>query len=167
MLTYLPAAEADIATLRTLAGEIWRACYPGIISPSQIEYMLERMYAPEVIRREMTEGVMWELLRWGDKPIGFVSCALDHADGCLQVHKLYLLPAFHGRGLGRQALESLQAKAVRLGLGTIRLSVNKRNERAITAYQRAGFRIASSVTNDIGEGHVMEDYVMRWQAPPR
>jgi len=38
--------------------------------------------------------------------------------------------------------------------------VNKRNVRAIKAYQRNGFEIADSVVTDIGGGFVMDDYVM-------
>ena len=40
------------------------------------------------------------------------------------------------------------------------ISVNKRNARAIAAYQRNGFVIADSVVTDIGSGFVMDDYIM-------
>jgi RimJ/RimL family protein N-acetyltransferase len=40
------------------------------------------------------------------------------------------------------------------------LYVNKRNAKAIAAYQRNGFVIAESVVTDIGGGFVMDDYVM-------
>jgi len=36
----VPAAAADLPALAELAGVIWRACYPGIITPAQIDYML-------------------------------------------------------------------------------------------------------------------------------
>jgi hypothetical protein len=38
--------------------------------------------------------------------------------------------------------------------------VNKRNTRAIAAYQRNGFVTADSVVTDIGGGFVMDDYIM-------
>jgi len=38
--------------------------------------------------------------------------------------------------------------------------VNKRNAKAIAAYQRNGFVIADSVVTDIGHGFVMDDFIM-------
>ena len=35
--------------MQRLAGVIWRAHYPGIITPAQIDYMLERGYALDVL----------------------------------------------------------------------------------------------------------------------
>ena len=40
------------------------------------------------------------------------------------------------------------------------LSVNKRNTKAITAYRRNGYDVADSIVTDIGNGFVMNDYVM-------
>jgi ribosomal protein S18 acetylase RimI-like enzyme len=52
-------------------------------------------------------------------------------------------------------------REVRAGEGRrLILSVNKRNTKAITAYQRNGFVIADSVVTDIGDGFVMDDYIM-------
>jgi ribosomal protein S18 acetylase RimI-like enzyme len=162
-LSFRTATDPDIPALRALADVIWRECYPGIITAGQIDYMLDRMYAPEVIRSEMAEGVIWEFLLIADQPVGFVSCAHDQGRRRLKLHKLYVLPAFHGQGLGRQALESLRDRAVRLEAREIQLTVNKRNVKAITSYERAGFQITSAVVNDIGGGYVMDDYVMTWR----
>jgi GNAT superfamily N-acetyltransferase len=156
---------ADIPAVRALAGCIWRAYYPGIISPEQIEYMLERMYAPEVIREELAAGVIWELLVDGDRPVGFLSCAYEPEGGKLKLSKLYVLPEWHGRGIGQQMLAWVKAKALAFGAKQIYLTVNKRNARAIRAYERAGFRIADAVVSDIGCGFVMDDYVMKFEVP--
>ena len=40
------------------------------------------------------------------------------------------------------------------------LSVNKRNAKAIAAYQKNGFGITESVVTDIGNGFVMDDFIM-------
>jgi hypothetical protein len=40
------------------------------------------------------------------------------------------------------------------------LTVNKRNAKAMAAYQRNGFTLTESVVVDIGGGFVMDDYVM-------
>jgi ribosomal protein S18 acetylase RimI-like enzyme len=146
--------------LRALADTIWRAHYPGIITVEQIDYMLSLMYAPEVVRREIADGVMWELALLKSEPAGFLSCAFEPAVRQLKLSKLYLLPSLQGRGFGRQMLGSVKAKAATLGAAEVYLTVNKNNAKAIAAYQRAGFRITDSIVSDIGGGFVMDDYVM-------
>jgi len=82
------------------------------------------------------------------------------------LHKLYLLPELHSRGLGSRLLQHVE-REVRAGGGRrLMLSVNKRNAKAIAAYRRNGFVIADSVVTDIGNGFVMDDYIMAkdWSA---
>ena len=50
--------------------------------------------------------------------------------------------------------------ARRLGAPAVWLQVNKRNERAIGAYLKAGFEIIGEAVFDIGGGFVMDDYLM-------
>ena len=59
----LPASEKDLAAIAELAGVIWRACYPGIITHAQIDFMLARMYAPDAVREEIqSQGICYERL---------------------------------------------------------------------------------------------------------
>jgi ribosomal protein S18 acetylase RimI-like enzyme len=53
----------------------------------------------------------------------------------------------------------MQAAAA-LGAREVSLFVNKNNQKAIRAYERAGFVIAESVINEFGAGFVMDDYRM-------
>src|SRR5438093_2655307 len=68
VITILPATLEDIPTLRALAHRIWHEYYPGIISGEQIDYMLARMYDATTIRREMANGVAWDLVRSQTEP---------------------------------------------------------------------------------------------------
>ena len=161
------ATAADIPRLRALADTIWRASYPGIISLAQIDYMLARMYAAEVIRRELAEGVRWELARLDGEPIGFLSCTHDASQSQLKLNKLYLLPAHHGCGHGSAMLDHVKMLAAELDATRILLTVNKANARALRAYERGGFRTIDSVVTDIGGGFVMDDFVMECGIGPR
>lgn len=154
------AMVADIALIRALAESIWRACYPGIISPEQIEYMLQRMYSPETVRAELENGVVWELMVLDGQAAGYLSYEFEAEPRRIKLHKLYLLPAMHGRGFARQAMAHVLEKATHAGAGQVYLQVNKQNARAIAAYRKIGFRIADALRCDIGGGFVMDDYVM-------
>ena len=203
----IPATEADLPAISELAGVIWRACYPGIITHAQIDYMLARMYALDVMRDEIrSQGIRYDQLLVDDKLAGFAAYGPVVATPSLQkvrvtprrqsecdpairaggnalgaahstpgdeaspppsapifefkLHKLYLQPEWHGYGLGSRLLQHVEHEVRASGGRGLVLSVNKRNARAIAAYKRNGFIIAQSVVTDIGNGFVMDDYVM-------
>jgi GNAT superfamily N-acetyltransferase len=157
----LPAGETDLAEIARLAGVIWRAHYPGIISMEQIDYMLGKMYALETLREEIRlRGIRYERLLVGRELVGFASHGPTEQPGLFKLHKIYLHPAWHGRGLGSLLLRHCEGEAARRGALRLMLTVNKRNAKAIAAYRRNGFAITDSVVADIGGGFVMDDYVM-------
>jgi GNAT superfamily N-acetyltransferase len=165
-LNILPAGEADLPALAELAGVIWRASYPGIISREQIEFMLAHMYGPETLRDEiLTQGIHFYRLLLNQRFCGFASLGPTQAAGVMKLHKLYLMPDLHGRGYGSRLLTHCAAEARRLGARRLILAVNKGNARAIAAYQRNGFAVAESVVTDIGNGFVMDDYIMGKDLP--
>jgi GNAT superfamily N-acetyltransferase len=160
------STEADLPAISELAGVIWRGCYPGIITQAQIDYMLARMYSLDVLRDEIrSQGIRYDQLLVDGKPAGFASYGPTSEVGVMKLHKLYLLPELHGRGLGSYLLQHCEQEVCAAGARRLMLSVNKRNTKAITAYQRNGFVIAESVVTDIGGGFVMDDYVMAKDLP--
>ena len=157
----LPVSEADLPAVADLAGVIWRAYYPGIISREQIEFMLARMYSQATLREELhSRQIRFYRLRQGECVGGFASLGPTESAEVMKLHKLYLLPAWHGRGLGSLLLKHCEAEAARCGAQRLILAVNKRNTRAIAAYQRNGFAVMESVVTDIGGGFVMDDFIM-------
>ncbi len=155
-----PCAEAELSALAKLAGEIWRQHYPGIISREQIEYMLGKMYALETLRSELHAGVRFYRLLVNEQFVGFASIGPQPEPGVVKLHKCYLLPKFHGCGLGGSMMQHCEREARRLGARRMILAVNKHNSKAIAAYQRKGFEIAASVITEFGSGFVMDDFIM-------
>jgi ribosomal protein S18 acetylase RimI-like enzyme len=70
-----------------------------------------------------------------------------------------VLPETQGTGLGRQFFELVKIKAIEQDQKAIFLNVNKRNY-AIHFYTKLGFTKVKDEVIDIGEGYVMDDYVM-------
>ena len=157
----ISATVADLPAIAELAGVIWRAHYPGIISAEQIEYMLARMYSPDTLRDELcARGIRFERLLAGGELIGFASYGPTDRKEVFKLHKIYLHPQWHGRGLGNLLLNHCADAVRHMGATRLMLAVNKRNAKAVAAYRRSGFSVAESVVTDFGNGFVMDDFIM-------
>ena len=154
---------SDLAPLETLARRIWRSHYPGIISDAQIEYMLEQRYSQPILAAELSSAGHWLDGLWLDgRLIGFVNYCLQ-PDAGMKLDKLYLDQDWHGRGLGSLLLQYVAARSRQQGCEWLQLAVNKHNHLAMRAYRRNGFVVAESVCQDIGNGLLMDDYLMQLQ----
>jgi GNAT superfamily N-acetyltransferase len=156
-----PLAAEDVERLTALAREIWYAHYPAIIGTAQIEYMLGQRYGPEVVREELRrEGLWWSKLMVGEEMGGFASYFLTGTAGEMKIDKLYVHPRHQRRGYGGMMIAHIREVARLRGCSRLTLAVNKRNQSAIAAYLKHGFHIAEAVVKDIGDGFVMDDYIM-------
>ena len=166
-VSILPATEADLPAIAELAGVIWRAVYPAIVTLEQVEFMLARMYAPDKLRDEIrAQGIRFYRLIVDGQLTGYSSIGPTGTPGVWKLHKLYLHPELHGRGLGSRLLQHAEAEVRRLGACRLILAVNKRNARAIAAYQRNGFTVAESVVTEFGGGFIMDDFIMAKDLKP-
>jgi GNAT superfamily N-acetyltransferase len=151
----------QLAQIQQLVQDIWPQVYPGIISAEQIEYMLRQRYDIAVLTADVqSRGVCYALIRLQDRVVGFAAFEPRTQEDEAFLHKLYLLPEAAGQGLGAAALNWVSEQAAARGLKRLRLFVNKRNVQAVRAYLRNGFVFDQDVITDIGEGFVMDDFVM-------
>ncbi|MEF8700845.1 MAG: GNAT family N-acetyltransferase [Candidatus Accumulibacter sp. UW26] len=156
-----PVTVADIEPVIALARRVWQQTYPGIISQQQIEFMLEQRYQPQRLRDELTlPGVWWDLATVDGQLAGFSSCLLTAAGTEMKLDKAYVDPAQQRLGIGARLIEQVASRAREAGCTTLILAVNKRNERAIAAYHKHGFAVREAVCVEIGNGFVMDDFIM-------
>jgi len=154
-LLRLEEAEA----LVDLAGHIWRQHYPGIISSSQIEYMLAQRYKPGLVRKLLARGDLWLASRAAGELVGF---AHGHplAEGDYKLDKLYVHPDWQRHGIGGRLIEEVARHARGHACNRLALRLNPQNHAAIQAYLKHGFQVADLLVEDIGGGYYMDDYVM-------
>lgn len=168
-----PATVSDLRILAELARTAWLTTYPGIISEGQIHYMLGKMYAPATIAKELEGGqITWLIGQRGDadSTVQDQELALQHYWGyaafgphpaetqVARLHKLYLNPAYKGMGLGKRLLQEV-IQYLPDHYQFLELNVNKKNP-AYHFYLSQGFTIRREEVLDIGQGYVMDDYVL-------
>lgn len=116
--------------------------------------MLKTYQSLENIQQDIAKGDAYFILYEGATPIGYT--AYRELPGVLYLSKLYLHQETRGKGYGSQVFNWLEE----LGAGkTLRLNVNKYNQRGIAVYEHRGFQRVEACQIDIGEGYVMDDYV--------
>ena len=70
MFTIRKATVADCELIHTMAKEVFPATYKDILSPEQLDYMMDWMYAPSNVRKQMEEDHY--LSAPGQTPGGFI-----------------------------------------------------------------------------------------------
>ena len=164
-VTIRPLLHEDIPTLAALARDIWRAHYPGIISVAQIEYMLAERYDEAVIREELKRNdLWWDVLMLNGQMTGYASYfftgAVTGDASEMKIDKLYLHPCAHRQGYGGMLIRHVAEVATQRGCTRLTLAVNRHNQSAIDAYHKHGFHIADTSVREIGDGFLMDDYIM-------
>lgn len=152
----------DVPLIEHLANEIWPLVYDYMISSEQIHFMLNKMYSPEALTEQMQIlNHKFIILQTTERSFGFAS--FHHIDAqTFRLNKLYLHPSQQGKGWGKLLLNHVVEEAKHHGAKTLELNVNKNNT-SIAFYKANGFGIEKEEVIDIGNGFVMDDYVMRLQ----
>lgn len=159
MLAVTKATAADIPLIRQLTFDIWPQTYRDLLSQEQIDYMLELMYSPVALQKQMQQDNCTFILLYDDElPIAFASYN-EQIPGTWKLHKIYILPSQQGKGIGRFIINYILDEIRPLQAKTLQLQV-KRDNKAKDFYEKIGFKIIQTADFDIGNGYFMKDYVM-------
>ncbi|KFF73755.1 GCN5 family acetyltransferase [Chryseobacterium sp. P1-3] len=160
----IKATEKDIPLIQDLARRSWKSAYAEILSEEQMEYMLSGMYSDtEITTHLRSPDYHYYLIRDEDKDSyeGFIGYQHNYEEKTTKLHRIYLVPESKGKGLGKEALLFLNRKVSESGNKRIILNVNKHNS-ARKFYESQGYRVYDEGVFDIGNGFVMDDYLMEF-----
>ena len=150
----------QLSIVSDLAYAIWPATYGEILSKAQLDYMLANFYAITNLENQMDAGQVFELIFEDNNVIGFVSYEFNcKKTKLLKIHKIYLLPEKQGKGFGKFMIDKIVRIAKSNDQKGVFLNVNKYNK-AKFFYEKVGFVVSKEEVIDIGNGYVMDDYVM-------
>lgn len=161
MFTIRKATVDDCNLINKMARDVFPATYKHILSPEQLDYMMEWMYAPENIRKQIEEEEHVYFLAYHEcEPCGYVSIQPQGKD-VFHLQKIYVLPHFQGAHCGsflfREAIKYI--KEVHPQPCLMELNVN-RNNKALNFYEQMGMRKLREGDFPIGNGYYMNDYIM-------
>ena len=156
------ATLEDIELINRLAWIVFPHTYKNLLTPGQIDFMMDWMYSPTNLKKQMTEdGHIYYLAFEGNEPAGYLSIQPE-AEHIYHLQKIYVLPSFQGTKLGKlvfqQAIDGI--KGLHPEPCQMRLNVNRYNTKAVEFYQRMGMKKIFEGDFDIGHGYLMTDYIM-------
>lgn len=172
-VSFVPVkTDADRHLLAEMAAAIWGEYWPAHIGEAQTAYMVEHFQSFEAIVRDMAEHEYeyWFLVATEQadssddlqrRIVGYTGGHNEPETNRFFISKIYLYEDARGHGYARRVVEFYEDLCFARGLDAMYLTVNKYNELGIRAYLGTGFDIIDSVVTDIGEGFVMDDYVMQ------
>ena len=160
------ATEEDVMTIHDMAEIVFRHTYRDILSSEQMDYMMEWMYSPANLKKQLEDGHVYFMAYRDDNPCAYVSIQPDGTgeDGKMlfHLHKIYVMPSEQGSGLGKKLFAQALSYASSVACGrpaSVELNVN-RNNPAVGFYRHLGLKILRQGDFHIGNGFYMNDYIM-------
>ncbi len=153
------AVQQDFPIIREISHHTWPETYGQTLSAAQIQYMLGLFYSDAGLAAAVADGQKFILLLEDDVPKGFASMQHQFQDDATKINKLYVVPECQGKGFGKSLMVKIAEIATMENSKRLVLNVNRFNK-AKEFYQRLGFNVIGSEDIDIGNGYLMEDFVM-------
>jgi len=144
---------SDLPALEEYSWILWRAAYEPHLFDSGVSQLLwARSYSRPALEMALENGEEMFWVMMDGKRAGFLAYRLEAANRRMRLSKIYLHPDYWSWGLGGWLLGLVTKAALNAGVRVIDLYVFRRNQRAVRAYQRAGFRVAREELTDLGGG---------------
>lgn len=157
------ASSVDIELIQKIAHESWKSNYEGILSTQQIDYMLDTMYSNKELENQFSNENYCYYLIWNNSfCVGFAGVEYHYDTKTTKLHRLYFLKEHKGKGFGKFTIDFVKKESKLYGDQKIILAVNKNNQ-AKEFYIKQGFNVYKEGVFDIGNGFVMDDFLMELQ----
>jgi len=142
-----------------LARRIVPDFYEPFFERATAEYLVESGHTAAALSAQAGRGYRHFLLEGDGRPVGYFSLAVEE-ERVLLSH-FYVLREFRGRGLGQLAMDFIDREVMAMGGRRIELFVLRENSAAVGLYRKNGFVVAGEVLTRLGNGAVLEDFLMR------
>ncbi len=159
------SSNNDLHIVAKLANEIWHEHYINIVSREQIQYMVDNFQSAHIVKSQIAnEGYTYFIISVDDIDIGYYGVCErgDNNDKHLFLSKIYIRNTERGKRYGYKSFCEIVNFAKKNNLNSIRLTVNKKNDIALNAYSSWGMNKIAAVEANIGNGYIMDDYVMEY-----
>lgn len=167
-----PAGLENIAVLQQIARQTFYETFAPHNTAADMEQYLNESFTSEKISTQLNNPDSFFLLAWeNNTPVGYVKLNTGtaqteaQATTALEIERIYVLSAWHGKKVGQLLYEKALETAQQLHKTYLWLGVWEKNTRAIRFYEKNGFaafdkhifRIGADSQTDIMMKKVLAD----------
>lgn len=140
----------DVAEIKQVLSETWRATYSSFLSEATINTVTAVWHSPDQLAAQIQNPrIFFGVAKGGDGTIIALTTVGQISDDTVVLARLYVHPDYQRQGIGGQLLQAgLTAFPT---ARTIRLEVEANNHAAYTFYQTHGFRATESKEERVEE----------------
>ena len=158
----LAETNSEIQNIATLAEEIWNQHFVPIIGKAQVDYMVEKFQSYPALKSQIeNDGYEYYQIYSSHTLVGYTG--IHQEKDALFLSKLYIKEDFRGQHLATEAFQFLVNLCKERKLNRIWLTCNKHNSNTLAIYDHLGFKITNEQVADIGNGFVMDDYILTYE----
>ena len=161
-LRIIPVTNMELVySVYAVADAIWTQHYTPILGEAQVEYMVEKFLSPEAVTEQINSGYEYFLFSYDYTFAGFAG--IHEKDGQLFLSKLYVDEEFRGIGIGKYMFQKFIEICKMRNLSKIWLTCNRNNTNSLAFYEHLGFLKVREEVTDIGNGFVMDDFILEYE----
>jgi ribosomal protein S18 acetylase RimI-like enzyme len=154
-MTLKKATLQDIKALKKICTDAYAGNFYHHWNENGLEWYLEKEFGDERLKADLSNrNVAYYFIEYRENPVGFVKISYNTEINNLQneaveLEKIYVLPEFKGKGLGKASLGEIVESLKKQGIKTLFLCVIDTNINAIAFYKKLGFTINGTTRLDL------------------
>ena len=140
------ASLSDLKALQIISIQTFSETFAEVNTPENIENYNQESFSEAQLTSELNNPNSRFFIAYSDsEPIGYLKINSDKAqtevinDHALEIHRIYVSQAFHGKKVGQLLLDKVIEIAQQSAVDYIWLGVWQENHRALRFYTRNGF----------------------------
>ena len=161
----------DVPALSLIAKKTFYDTFTGTCTPADMDNFLDKFYNEKTLAIEVEDSAMeYFFAEIEGKIVGYILFSNGDTDfyeikgsTALELKRLYVEEAFHGKGIAQQMMQFFLDHAKSQGYDTVFLGVWEHNLRAQKFYHKYGF-VKSSHTHDFPIGDTEQTDVYMWKS---
>ena len=161
-LRVIPVSNIELVySLSAIADDIWHEHFTPIIGEAQVDYMLDKFLSPDALTEQINSGYQYYIFSFEYTFAGFAG--IHKENGKLFLSKLYVHKDFRRKGIASYMFNQFIELCKKHNLDKIWLTCNRNNTNTLNVYKHWGFKKVREEVADIGNGFVMDDYIMEYK----
>lgn len=136
----------DLTTIQNISTTSFTETFSAINTPENMEKYLQENFNTTQITAEISNpDSIFYVAVWNNEPVGYLKTNLGNAqtetlnDETLEIQRIYVVKAFHGKKIGQSLLDQAIKMAQEYYVDYIWLGVWEENYNAIQFYAKNGF----------------------------